>query len=313
MRRTEKGAALVLVLSLVALLSILLVDLNQTVRGTGNYLQSKLSSSQAEWYVYSGLEYALLKAKAFSVEGVISETKENMAYEIEDGVLQLSLGSLHGCFNVNSLDQQAKGSDSREVALKLLRGLLVAQDIDERTAKIFSSRLADWIDQDTVPVDTYGFERSGQNSPSPANQHIHNISELQSLSILDEEQFSKVRRFLCARPGDSTISINPNDLNEDNITLLEHLMNRDDHTEPVSQLIHGRPANGYKDLNDFLDNSFFATDAGKELAPIFSLKREYFSSQVRVTHKRSRLELNAILRINDKDGFVVSKYYGVVP
>ncbi|WP_261841556.1 type II secretion system minor pseudopilin GspK [Aliamphritea ceti] len=316
----QSGAALLIVLSLMAILTIIPTELYEKSRYSSNRLSSLQSLFQAQWFARSGESHALLKIRELHNLKVIEAGQLRTDYPIEKGNINIQLTPLHNCFNLNSLDsktpeeQTETNNPDRLIAINSLKRLLQHSGIPLHTSRIFTSRLADWIDQDQQPLDSFGLERAGINTPKPNNTQLMNTAEIFRLNILGVQEFDKVKQHLCAHINDSSLTINPNDLTTEDTALLQAVLGDALSPEAIRQLLEARPADGYQDIKSFFTQGVFKdTEITPATKAAFSLKRNFFHAKIDVHYDIARIRLNSLLSINNDKGTVVARYYGAMP
>ncbi|WP_415897783.1 type II secretion system minor pseudopilin GspK [Neptuniibacter sp. QD72_48] len=317
--KRQRGAALLVTLTLVSILTIIASELYKMTRDNSNRLASVQDLEQAQWYALSGEQHSYILAKEL-IEKPAVHSAVPVQFPIAQGNMTIQLNPVHNCFNINSLDshktnkEQRVPNPERPFAIKALQQLLISHNIDSLTAKSFTSRAADWIDADSDPIDAQGLERSSPTTPLPVNGHLQNINELKQLDILSDEQFSNISELLCARTGDTRLAINPNDLEEKHATLISALSHGVLDSADAKQIIQSKPADGYSDINSFIQS--LQTDGKNlptEINQAFHLERNYFKTRIQVMYERSRVELNAYFSTDGEKAQTLSRYYGVMP
>lgn len=318
--KKQSGAALLVTLTLISILTIIASQLYDFIKKTSVKQGSLQDLQQAQWYARSGEHHGFLLATEMFDKILLDNKSLDTQFPINKGSLAIKLQPMHNCFNLNSLDAtifekgQKKPNTQRKLAINTLKKIASLSNIDMITAHTLTSRLADWIDQDSTPIDNLGLERAGTNTPLPVNGHLQHISEIKQLGVLDNQQYKSIESYLCARPGDSSIALNPNDLLPINAKLISALTNEKLSETDAKQLLEATPANGYENLESYFSEMNLSN---KELTPeiksAFILERRYYQARIQVLFNLSRIQLNTYFSTDGKTTLPLSRYYGVMP
>ena len=134
----EQGAALLVVLLLVATLSVVSLSVIQLVTTSTRVAAMSGARSQAVWYVRGAEDLArvkiaeMLEASGGKVNRYIPGLGQEIPFNIEGGSIMARLDDFSNCFNLNSLaqveeDEQATGSIN---AAQFYKTLLLTLDIE---------------------------------------------------------------------------------------------------------------------------------------------------------------------------------------
>lgn len=123
---------------------------------------------------------------------------------VPNSSVRAQLADLQGRFNLNSL-VDASGRANPQ-AIELFQRLLAVLELEPEWA----TRLADWIDSDTLPLET-GAEDGVYLGRVPAhrtaNLPITSISELMALPDFGAERFMRLAPHVTALPRDATLNL----------------------------------------------------------------------------------------------------------
>lgn len=209
-RRSQRGVALITAVLIVALATILAV--NVVYRGM---LDQRRAGTL--FALDQAFEVAL-GAEAWAADVLQRDAQESQGdnfteswarplppLPIEGGTVAGRLEDLQGRFNLNNL-VFADGTTNPEAVLQLSR-ILVWLDLEPNWA----SEMADWIDEDTQPGFPDGAEDSvytGQNPPYlAANMPITRASELLSLPGFGAERYAKLKPYVTALPVGTKLNV----------------------------------------------------------------------------------------------------------
>jgi general secretion pathway protein K len=325
-QRREEGAALIVVLLLVATLSFIVLSITDRMliasgRATNARVRAELHWRivGAESLVASALKTAV-GAKDFRYAPDNPFFATDLDIPMEGGGAIVSFRDATRCFNINSLDEEKaasagpsgsggegrvrdeegegereeSGAEPAKPAEELAR-LVSRAALKDVNADAFAAVVADWIDPDS-------FERPGgaedgfyTGLPTPyrsGSGALHDLSELRAMAEIDAEAYREVRPYLCVQPVADPSPVNINMLTEDDAPLLAALIGGEFSTSQADSVISDRPPGGYKDAAEFWSEDVFA---GRQIP-------EKTKERVKVTSKY--LEASAAIRFQDQTALV---------
>lgn len=255
--RLQRGVALVTLLLIVALVTVISVEIilrqQLSIRSLGNQLQAR----QAWHYALGGevLAQSILRRDARTrppqgrpVTDHLGEpwAQPQPAYELDDGLgqVRIHIEDLTGRFNLNGLVRAGQADDA---AMAQFRRLLLRLDISEP----YAERLADWLDADQQPSGEQGAEDNAYLLLDPpyrtAGMPLQDISELRLLLNMQEAHFQRLLPYVSLLPEDTPLNVNTASAlvlsslaDELNLALAE-------------ALVETRKPDGFSDLNRFLE------------------------------------------------------------
>ena len=187
---------------------------------------------------------------------------------IEGGTIDGALIDLQGRFNINNLIDASGATDP--VAVAQFERLLESLELDRRWARL----TADWIDADIDPNFTYGAEDSMYMGSDPPyrtlNAPVTSVTEMMSLSEMDQETFDTLRPHVTALPRGSTLNINTA-----SVPVLQSLSENVTLSDATS-IVEDRPEDGYGDVAELGEL------VPPELVPSLSVSSRFFRVVVRV-------------------------------
>ena len=344
--RKSSGAALILVLGVLAIMTVLTVQINDSAKKLTNQQFSLKQLQQSYWYAKSGEEYARLESRKYVTSKYIPEDKRSIIFPIEDGSIEINTTLMQNCFNLNSFSQRSalkvknrlnnenppnsnNANNSNEndtknnlqgVELKRqqLNTLFNSYSINTDQSTFFADRLIDWLDADNIPTGNYGAENTYYASAHPArltpNQHLFNLSEIHQFLEKDHQDFTAVEDILCTRPGDNQLRVNINQLDTSNALLISAILLGNVNNKTALSIIENRPKEGFSSLDEFWQLTEFKDiniNAAQKNA--FSIENRYFQIETKVNYLNSKFSLISLLRINDdKSVDIISRQYGVI-
>jgi len=310
----QKGIALLTALLVVALATIIAVNITERQQYDIRRMENILFNQQAYYYTLGGEAWAI---SVLAADGKRSSHKntDNLFEDwaqplpptpIEGGMIAGKIDDLQGRFNLNNLYIK----DRKDApALKYLNE---QKKVFERLLNILkidlpiSQAVIDWIDADADASFPDGAEDQDYLALTPAyrtaNQRMSNISELLLVKGVSYEIFNKLKPFICALPVNTTININtaPAEV----IAALS------------SQLDLGMANNIIKDrtsvfssIKDFLDTTKgYVRDKSAyelEITPLIGVSSQYFQVQATVQIDKINKNLISILQRNSKGEVIV--------
>ena len=304
----ERGAALLAVLVLVAILGAVAVVAFEKLRLSTALARNGAALDQARAYAI-GVEDLL----ALRVDDLIAESPRMTTLEggwngavrrIDlpgEGFAEGAISDGGNCFNLNSLadDSDPALLKPRPLGIAQFAGLMRVLGIPGGDSARIADSAADWIDPDTVPAPA-GAEDSAYSAGDipyrPANALFAEVSELRAVSGMTAEYYARLRPFLCALPSAELSPINVNTLLPDQAPLLAMLSPGGIPLGAARSAIEQRPAKGWMRQSDF-----WAVPAMRGIAPPLDalnqlqLSTHWFALDLRVEHKGAELRETALV------------------
>lgn len=303
-RARQRGVALITAVLMVALATILAVDV-----GFRGYLDQRRAMTL--FALDQGYEVGL-GAEAWAADILRTDSRESPQTDhpaevwatpipslpIDGGEIEGQLEDMQGRFNLNGL-LRADGTVDREAVAQLER-LLEALDLEPRWA----SFIADWIDADTNPGFPDGAEDgvySGQSPPfRPANMPITRTSELLVLPEFGLERYLILEPYVTALPVGTPLNVcSASGIVLD--SLGTDTSNREFGGDPehTAQMREERCFPTLNDLKPVLGEARF-----NELQERLSERSSYFQATVWVTIGTTQFTLYSLLYRTNNGGFV---------
>jgi len=312
--RPQKGIALLTALLVVALATIIAVNITERQQYDIRRMENILFNQQAYYYALGGEAWAVSILTTDSKSS--SHKKTDNLFEdwaqplpptpIEGGMIAGKIDDLQGRFNLNNLYIKDR---SDAAALKYLKEqqkvferLLVVLKIDPR----ISMTVIDWLDADGDASFPDGAEDAEYLALTPsyrsANQRMSNISELLLVKGISYEIFLKLKPFVCALPANTTININT--ASAEVIAALSSQLD----LSMAKNIIEDRTA-VISSNKDFLDTTkSYVRDKTRyelEITPLIGVSSQYFQVQATVQIDKINKNLISILQRNSKGEVIV--------
>ncbi len=305
----QRGAALLIVLMIVALVSIMATEMGGRLQMQVQRATTIKDNNQAYWYAMSAEAFAkksihTLLEKEDDVVNLGQDWNKEFTFPLEGGGIQAELVDMQSCFNLNALYQETTTAGTANTDAQLaFQSLLTKANINvpEFSAEVLRDALADWLDSDS-DIRAYGAEDSDYESlPHPylaANALMADKSELRLVYGVDMQWFEKLLPLVCAIPGDSELKINVNTLKEEQAPILAALTGIS--TESATNLIASRGDDGYSKIaNFFAEPEISAVNLSEEKKAWFDVTSRHFILYSKTQYNNAVFSMASLLAIND--------------
>jgi len=320
---SEKGAVLITVLLLVAVMSTIAVALIDDIRFGIRRASNIQASTQATWYAM-GSEQLALEALNQTFAASPDKTALDQPWATADSRFPIDGGYIDGklidatnCFNLNALvDQDDRGNYTTNEASRLqFTRLLIILGAAESDAEAMASAAADWIDSDTRPGDR-GAEDFDYAVAVPAyrtpNTLITDAAELRAVKGFDDPDFYRtLSRFVCALPTNEQSKFNLNTTLPDQAPLIAMLLPEGTPVASISNILLDRSSSGYASTSDFWNAALFDDVAvSDETKALTDIKSSFFTLNTVVVYDDSYQKLTSLIAIGNDAAYVVSREFG---
>ena len=260
----ERGAALLTVLVLVAIMGALAAAAFEKLRLSSALALNHASLDQARAYAI-GVE-SLLTLRVDDLIA-ISPERTTLAGGWNGAVRRIPLPGGVGtaeaavrdggnCFNLNSLAEGniTSGLTARPSAVAQFAGLMTLVGVPQDQAGRIADAAADWVDSDQVPNRLGAEDAAYAGTARPyraANTLFAEVSELRAVAGMTPEAYARMRPWLCALPIAELSAINVNTLSPEQAPLLAMLAPASLGVAAARDVLAQRPAAGWPSLSDF--------------------------------------------------------------
>ena len=259
----ERGAALLAVLLLVAVMGALAVAALEKLRLSTALAVNSAALDQSRAFAV-GIESLL----TLRVDDLIAASPERTTLAggwngqtrrlplPGGGLAEAAIRDGGNCFNVNSVGDGALPTalTRRDSGVAQFIALMRLLEIPEGQARRIAEGTADWVDADQRPVGE-GAEDSTYAGTEPAyrtgNTLLAEVSELRAVQSMTPEIYARLRPWLCALPTTDLSPINVNTLVPDQAPLLAMLAPEQFGIEAARRVIAARPVAGWSSLVEF--------------------------------------------------------------
>jgi general secretion pathway protein K len=322
MKPGERGAALLAVLLLVALIATLAALAMDRLALATRLAGNARAIDQARGYALGAEGLATLivdrlsdrrKGEASLPAGWPGETR---TIPIEGGLIRARLGDGGSCFNLNGLvtGNQLSGFDARPQMMERLSTLMLIVGVQPTRIPPIVAAITDWIDSDERPQPRGAEDAVYARAPVPyraANTLMADVSELRAVAGVTPAIYDALRPWVCALPVAAPAPLNVNILPPGKAPLLAMLYGG---RMPVSQaaaLLRGRPRGGWSDADQFRRQPGVAAigDAAG-LAEEIAVRSRWFTLELDVTLGGAQVREVALIDGGIAPSRVVARAWG---
>lgn len=303
----QQGVALIMVLIIVAMVSIISIQLiterNLHARRTSNIIMADNA-----WHFALGAETlaSIAIVKSLKNEETVNLSQawatEGIVFPIDGGLITAELKDLRSCFNLNGLlatasaGEQTTAQNSKPLAgEKVFAELLKALELDDVQEVALAARLRDWLDSDQQPAGFEGredYEYSGYNPPyRTGDSLLGSRTELSTISGFTNDVLAQLLPYVCFIPGVTELVLNVNTIPVDQPELLSSFYDKLDKNTAAS-ILNARATKGF-DKTDF--NSQLPAGAKLRDGVDIAFSSPYFSLTAKVELGRARVNLQSLL------------------
>lgn len=320
---SERGAALLAVLLLVAIMSALAAASLERLQLATRLAANIASLDQARAYATGAESLAVLRINDLLARDAAKTTldgdwqgRETALPLPEGGVALARVWDGGNCFNLNSIgrgrDPAALGTN--QLAVVQFAALMTALDIPQGDAARIAWSLADWIDGDDRPNREGGEDRLYTNAATPyraGNTMLAEVSELRAVAGVTPEYYERIRPWLCALPTTELSPINVNTLLPEQAPLVAMLLPNQLDLRAAEQAIAARPPTGWNSMVDFWRQPVLAGfEPAAEIIAQPQLRTRYFRLDLDVRLGEVDLAQTALIDASAPPARVVSRRWG---
>lgn len=297
MRRRQRGVALITIMLVVAVATILGVEIASEQHFAILRGAHSLEDEQARQYALGGEELArqVLHADFVKQPGKDSNFEpwaaKDLHYEFEGGEVLIHIEDLQGRLNVNRVAYGNEIATSRARLQKLLADL----GLDPT----WLPKIVDWIDADEArePGGAEDFDYLGTTPPHrTAGTMLTDPSELRMLLDMDNETWAKLRPYLTALPDPAT----PVNINTASAEVLASLSTAITPQMAETLMATRDSLEGYDSVNAFLQDPALAGTAVPNTG--LGVQSGFFEVRIRARFNDRFAYLTSVIQRNLTDG-----------
>ena len=261
-RSNERGAALLTVLLLVAVISVLAATALERLRLSTRLAQNGAAIEQARAFAYAAETAATIRVQAILDQDAARTTLAGgwagrpYTLPVPGGIATLTVEDGGNCFNLNGMVAQTGPGVyvARPDLITEFVRLMKLIGIPGQTAEGIAASSADWIDTDTNPLPMGAEDATylGRQLPyRTANTLMTDPSELRAVAGVTPEIYAKIAPWICTLPVAQPSRINVNTLQPEQAPLFAMLFPDTMDVGKARALLLKRPADGYDSTNEF--------------------------------------------------------------
>ena len=325
-KHSSRGAALVIVLFIVALAAILAVEMSENLMVQVQKSTNLQGHQQAKWYAYGAEELAikaLIQSKKDDAEKTTLEqvwaTQGDVPYPVDNGTLSGKITDLQACLNLNALavEPDPNSAEKTNPAHKALFALL--ENIDnlpaDESEEAMADSVFDWLDSDSITYRSGAEEDEYLSREFPymtANSLFASTSELRLVKGFNPLVMEKVLPYICVIPGSKLLSINVNTLAPEQALILSALIDELS-LSGAEAVIAARPQAGFDSKDEFFE--VVQQQGGKNVKAVedlFDMKSSYFKLQTQANFVDLRFSMTTLLYAENGDVTILARKFGGV-
>jgi general secretion pathway protein K len=322
MQHRERGAALLTVLLLVAVISVLAATALERLRLSTRAAGNAAATEQGRAYAAAAETLALTRINALLGQAPDRITLAGgwsgrpFGLPLPGGGLAVARVSDGGnCFNLNGLvTRPATGTyvaaeQQRAQFARLLRLL----DVPAQVAEQVASGAADWIDTDDQPLPQGAEDRSYLAGTVPyrtAGTLMSDRSELRAVAGVTPELYARVRPYLCTLPQAKPAQINVNTLLPEQAPLFAMLLPDTLSVPAARALLLRRPPQGYGDVSAFWAGPAASGITGADSQSQTGTSTRWFNLAITVTLGGTAVEEYALVDATTLPPRLVNRQWG---
>jgi len=339
----QKGVALIVVLLIVAIITVIAVEMSSRLQLNVARTLNLKANNQAYWYALGAEQFAkksliTLNTLTPGNTNLSQPWAETFEYPVEGGSIKAQLIDMQACFNLNAINsgESANATDSTNSmnlstasnsanpttakigpspSQKSFQLLLESYINDSLVVETIRDSLIDWIDKDSIP-NNYGAEdadyESLVNPYLAANSPLGHASEIRLINGIDQllamGGFQDLRKAICVLP-ESKLAVNVNTITKENAVVLSALLGQNSNIG--ADIIGSRPPEGFQSDEEFLNLSEVqALSLSKQQKSWFKVTTQYFRLNVTAKFQGSQFTLSTIFKVDSGEITIISREFG---
>lgn len=254
--KDERGAALLTVLLLVAVMAVIAATALDRLTLATRIAGSAATVDQGRAYTFAAEEIALRRVADLVGRDPAKLTLagnwlgREFTLPLPGGNARARLADANNCFNLNSLVAEAAPGrlSQRSGAMAQFGELMTLLGIDPGVAKSIAGATADWIDSDSNdgPLGAEdGVYRSTPGAYLAANRKMADVSELRAVRGVTPKIYAQLKPWVCVLPVADPVRLNVNTLAPEQAPLIAMLLPGEMTLADARAALAARPAGGY--------------------------------------------------------------------
>ncbi|MGB3802985.1 MAG: type II secretion system minor pseudopilin GspK [Sphingopyxis granuli] len=306
-RREERGAALLSVLLLVAVMAVIAATALDRLTLATRIAGSAATVDQGRAYAFAAEQIALRRVADLVARDPAKLTLaggwlgRDFDLPLPGGAGTARLTDAANCFNLNSLAAETMPGrlSQRPGAVAQFAELMALLGIDRGEAQAVAAATADWIDSDANEAPLGAEDGAYRAMPTPylaANSKMADSSELRAVRGVTPKLYARLRPWICALPVAEPVKINVNTLRPEQAPLVAMLVPGQIGVADVRAALAARPADGYGSSERFWNAPSLARiDPPQDAAAQVGVGSRWLMLRTQVTMGDGVLTANALI------------------
>ena len=321
-RSSERGAALLTVLLLVAVIAVLAGTALEKLRLATRLGGNAVALEQARAYSFAAETLAVAKVTDLLGRDPSRVTLaggwsgKRFPLPVPGGIATASVTDGGNCFNLNGLVvENAPGTyaaytPARIQFARLIR--LVGAPVQSPDA--IAAAATDWIDSDTDPIGQGAEDSAYAGAEAPyrtANTLMADPSELRAVAGVTQAVYAKLRPWICTLPKAEPSKINVNTLLPEQAPLFAMLLPDTLSVEGARQMLLKRPPQGYESTEKFWQlPALSAITAADDARAQTAVTTTWFALRIDVSLGGAELEEHGLIDATRLPARLASRQWG---
>lgn len=318
----ERGAALLSVLLLVAVMAVLSASALERLKLSTHLAANGGAMDQVRAFSHAAETMALLRITDLAASDAAKTTlaggwmNKPFNLPIPGGVATARLRDGGNCFNLNSVGTGQLPTDlsPNPRAIAQFAALMEAIGIERAHAAQVAAATADWIDSDNIPAPQGAEDDYYRALAIPylaANARMEDVSELRAVAGVTPELYARLRPWICVLPNHELSPINVNTLLPDQAPLFAMMLPEQLDVQRARQMLLARPPEGYGSLVSFWKlPALEALSPPPEAVNQTRLRTDWFSLDVNIELGGAELRETALIHVLHDKARLVSRQWG---
>lgn len=281
-RHNERGAALLTVLLLVAIVGALAAATMEKLNLSTRQAANAKAMEQARGWSQAAAIMALIRIESVRKDNTATVSLAGgwsdrpFALPIPDGVATARVHDGGNCFNLNSLVVPVGVNAYAVRTAGVLQFARLMRLIGVPGGDSIAAASADWIDSDNAPI-TDGAEDAAYSGYRTANTLMADPSELRAVAGVTPQIYDKLRPYICALPIAEPATINVNTIEPERGALIAAMAPDTIGVEDVRRTLLSRPDVGWAQTSAFWSAGSFAGKALGEASGQTAVTTKWFA------------------------------------
>lgn len=319
----QRGAALILVLGLVSIMSTAAVFSFDSLSRLVQRNSVEQQATQARHYALAAEQISINRMRELITDkrnfGLVMRAGLNRYdYALEAATVTVMAEDISNCFNLGALIKgtNLQGYEANPVGINQFAQLLQTYGIGSDAALAMSSAAADWQDSDAKPLplgaesNHYTDQELGYRTP---NAPMRSTTEMRLIRDFTPALLAQLDELLCVPDGTAKLRLNVTTLQPQHAPLLSAILGGTPAVEDLAQFLIEREPGYFAKTDKFLETGLFDRT---ELPSGAKTSFEHYPSRIRFTIETrlgdAKLRLVTDVRFNENGTYaIISRSFGV--